>query len=216
MILEARNITFAYHRAHPIFKDFNLKIEQGSYWGVLGKNGAGKSTLLDLLNRVRTPQSGEIVYGEQINHDASKIFLLSHAIDLNLNLSIQEFFNFHSKFYLSYSSHEEKRLIDAFKLKPTLKLTALSTGQKKQVQAIAGLASQPEVLLLDEITAVLDPDARDTFFQLLAEINKKNKTTIILATNIREDLEDKISHLLYLKDDRYEVFSNEQLKQIFK
>lgn len=216
MILEAKAITYAYSKASPIFKDFNFQIERGSFWGILGKNGAGKSTFLDLLNKVRTPQSGQIIYGEALKNDSSKVILLSHAIELSIKMTVRDFLKFHSKFYKSYSQEEEKRLIEAFRINSNIELTSLSTGQQKQVQAIAGLASRPEVLLLDEITAVLDPDARETFFNLITETNQKNKTTILLATNIKEDLAGRVSNLLYLKDDHYEIYTKSELGQVFK
>lgn len=198
-----RNLLFGFPGSLYIYKDFSLEIKKGEFWGILGKNGAGKSTLLDIISGVRTPLAGEIKLHKDFTSPTSRIYHLSHSSETNYNWTIKEFLYFHSLFYPNFSSSEEKRLLSLFKVNVAKKMNELSTGQRKQIQAIACFASSPKMILVDELTAVLDPDARTLFFELLKEF-KSAGGTIILATNIREDLQGRVDKLFNIDEKKHE------------
>ncbi|MBF0314015.1 MAG: ABC transporter ATP-binding protein [Oligoflexia bacterium] len=203
-----------------ILTDINLDVSKGDFIGVLGKNGAGKTTLLDLMMGFRRPCKGSISILNQdpFTSDRSvftEISYLSQDILLKDNISIESFLSFHSHFYSNYSKKHQNMLIDLFKLDLKSKIGGLSTGEKRRAQIIAAIASMPKILIIDEITAVLDPDARMLFFNILKEINTTQSTTIILATNIVEDLKNRVNSVLFINNTKMENCEASKISVLF-
>lgn len=195
-ILRCENVCFSYEK-EQILKNVNMSIEEGSITALLGKNGAGKSTLFLNINGVYVKDSGKIYYkGEEVIYNKKGIENIRKHIgivfqDPNYQLfsaSVLKDVSF-GALNLGFSKElsREKSLkaleevgMAEFIDKPT---HALSYGQKKRV-AIAGiLVMEPEIIILDEITAGLDPMGANDILTLLKKINKEKGTTIILATH---------------------------------
>lgn len=195
-ILKVENLCFSYER-EQVLKNINISIEKGSMTAVLGRNGAGKSTLFLNINGVYKKDSGKIFYNnEEVIYNKKGIENIRKHIgivfqDPNYQLfsaSVLKDVSFGAvNLGLSYEKAREKSLkalqkvgMEEFIDKPT---HALSYGQKKRV-AIAGiLVMEPEIIILDEITAGLDPMGSYEILTLLKNINKEKGTTIILATH---------------------------------
>ena len=109
----------------------------------------------------------------------------------------------------------KKKLMDIFELDSKSKIGRLSTGQKRRVQIIAALASRPKILFIDEITAVLDPNARNVLFKILKDINSSQKTTILLATNIVEDLKERVNSIYFIQDSLLEYHPVSDIDSLF-
>jgi ABC-2 type transport system ATP-binding protein len=105
--------------------------------------------------------------------------------------------------------------VEKFQLDLKFKIGGLSTGQKRRVQITVALASRPKILIIDEITAVLDPDARKIFFDLLQNVNSNYGTAIILATNIVEDLKDKVKDVFFICDHSILKYSPDKIETLF-
>lgn len=213
LAIHINEIDFAYSTFPNLFNKFSMQVEEGSFWGVLGQNGAGKSTLLELINGVKTPQKGTITFSDFVTNPYSQQYLISHVSASAYMRTVGEFLKYHSAFFPNHSQQELDRLIDIFRVNLNQRMNSLSTGKLKQVQAIAAFATKPKVLLIDEITAVLDPDARTAFFKTITEYHQQGMT-ILLATNIKEDLQGRITNLLYLKEDKIEITSSDELKGV--
>lgn len=219
-MIKVKNVSYSIPNAGPILKDVNFEINKGDYIGLLGKNGAGKTTLIDLLMGFRRPGSGTIeIFGIEPALSDRKVFsqvaFLSQDIWLKGSSRVEEFFKFHSYFFESYSYEDQENLVASFKLDLKSKIGGLSTGQKRRVQITAALASRPQVLLIDEITSVLDPDARKLFFELIQQLNTKHGTAIILATNIMEDLKDKAKTIFFINNHFLEKHSGDKIDTLF-
>ena len=196
-ILEARALSYAYFDGTQALKEINLKIKKGEITAILGGNGAGKSTLFLNLNGILKPASGEVFYnGKTIDYSRKGLKELRRAVGLvfqdpdsqlfsasvyqdvsfgpmNLNLSEE-------KVKSRVEEALEKTGIRHLKDKPT---HALSFGQKKRV-AIAGiLAMQPEVIILDEPTAGLDPMGVVDIMKLLREMRDRMGLSVVIATH---------------------------------
>ncbi|CAO5682118.1 MAG: Ribosome-associated ATPase [Holosporales bacterium] len=220
MIIKVKDLNYQYGKNPSVFSNVNFEIPQGEFWGVLGKNGAGKTTLMDLLLGVKSPKQGEIfIFGDKdfakrdMHHP--QISYLSQDIVHYGELRIDEILRLHSHFFKNYSKDYEKWLLKYFELEPDIALKKLSTGQKKKVQIISSLASQTELLLIDEITAVLDPEARHKFFKLLLEFKDKRSKTILIATNIVEDLKERVDRFIYINNNHVTVEPSTVLNTIF-
>lgn len=215
-MIDIQSLSYKYIKNKYIFEDLSAQIEKGEFWGVLGRNGAGKSTLIDLILGLKQPTSGSIKLSHQDDSLGNPIAFLSQDIDIKTDISVSDFLKFHSAFFSRYSTDVEANLLNYFELKKESIIASLSTGQKKLVMAIACLSSMTDILVVDEITAVLDPIARHKFFIKLEEFNEKYELTIILATNIAEDLKDRVDKILYIEENKSQVLEPSQLSGIFE
>ena len=193
--------------------DVNIKIEQGEMIGLIGHTGSGKSTLIQHLNGLLKPSSGAVFYdGKDINDsDFSKKKLRSKV---GLVFQYPEYQLFESTVIDDVKFGPKNICMDSLKIDmnsfEALKQVGigedlldvspleLSGGQKRRV-AIAGvLAMEPEVLILDEPTAGLDPSGRDEILDLVAKLHKERKLTVILVSHSMEDVARYVERLIVM------------------
>lgn len=193
--------------------DVNIKIEQGEMIGLIGHTGSGKSTLIQHLNGLLKPTSGAVFYdGKDINDsDFSKKKLRSKV---GLVFQYPEYQLFESTVIDDVKFGPKNIGMDSLKIDmnsfQALKQVGigedlldvspleLSGGQKRRV-AIAGVLSmEPEVLILDEPTAGLDPSGRDEILDLVAKLHKERKLTVILVSHSMEDVARYVERLIVM------------------
>lgn len=193
--------------------DVNIKIEQGEMIGLIGHTGSGKSTLIQHLNGLLKPSSGAVFYdGKDINDsDFSKKKLRSKV---GLVFQYPEYQLFESTVIDDVKFGPKNIGMDSLKIDmnsfEALKQVGigedlldvspleLSGGQKRRV-AIAGvLAMEPEVLILDEPTAGLDPSGRDEILDLVAKLHRERKLTVILVSHSMEDVARYVERLIVM------------------
>ena len=199
-ILKTEKLNFSYMDGTKALKELSLEIPQGKKIAVIGNNGSGKTTLFLHFNGIHRPSSGKIFYKDkELNYSNSEI----KNIRKNVGIVFQDPDNqlFSGSVYqdvsygpvnLGWNESEIRLKIEEAMLqtgtwdlreKPT---HFLSYGQKKRV-AIAGvLAMNPEVMILDEPTAGLDPVYTSQIMEMLNELNKKGTTVIISSHNLEE------------------------------
>jgi ABC-2 type transport system ATP-binding protein len=214
------NLSYTIPYGDTILKNINLTINEGNFIGILGQNGTGKTTLLDIIMGFRKCTEGTIsVIGEDphaINRaHKENIIFLSQDVALKGNLTIDQFLKFHSAFYKNFSVDDAKHLMNVFSLKADMKIGSLSTGQQKKVQIIAGLSSKPKLIIIDEITAVLDPETRDIFFRELEKVRQKYGCAIVLATNIAEDLINRVDSVYFIQKQKASMHSPLDIMKLF-
>ena len=217
MSIEINHLTHIYNK-DTIFQkialnDVNLKIEDGEFIGLIGHTGSGKSTLIQHLNALIAPTQGEILLdGENIHADKSKLKSVRQSIGLVFQYPEHQLFEadvlsdvcFGPK-NLGLSGEEAKeRAIAALRqagLKEKYYTSSpfdLSGGQKRRV-AIAGvLAMNPQVLILDEPTAGLDPRGRDEILDQIAYLHEERKITVILVSHSMEDIARYVERILVM------------------
>lgn len=207
MSIRLENVNYIYGEGSGqekwALKNINLTIHDREFIGIVGHTGSGKSTLTQLLNGLEKPSSGTIYYNdEDIQADGyerrklrQKVGLVFQYPEYQLfEVSVIKDVEFGPR-NLGLSNLEvEKRSFDALKqvgLSDDLLDVApfvLSGGQKRRV-AIAGvLAMQPEVLILDEPTAGLDPAGRTEILELLKKLHEENNITVILVSHSMDDV----------------------------
>jgi ABC-2 type transport system ATP-binding protein len=136
-------------------------------------------------------------------------------VSIKSSLTINQFLQFHASFYKSYDKNEEEHLLNVFELDPEARIGSLSTGQQKKVQVVANLATRPKLIVIDEITAVMDPETRSIFFREIQRIRSEFNSTVILATNIAEDLIDKVDKVLFIEGKKAAIYSPDQIERLF-
>ena len=227
-ILEVKNVTYEYTDEEKTFaavKNLSLNIERGSFTVILGHNGSGKSTLAKMLNGLNKPTSGD-VFADGINTKDEKteievkrkVGMVFQNPDNQIIASIVEEDVAFGPENLGIPPKEiEKRVEDALKAVDMWEFRKstphhLSGGQKQRI-AIAGIiAMQPECLVLDEPTAMLDPKGRAEIISTLHRLNQDKRITVVLITHYMEEAENA-DRVIVMNDG--EIIADDKPKVIF-
>ncbi|HSX34558.1 MAG TPA: metal ABC transporter ATP-binding protein [Candidatus Saccharimonadales bacterium] len=204
-IIELKNVSFAYG-AQPTLHNLNLTVEPGEYVGVIGPNGGGKTTLIKLLLGLLQPQEGTVeLFGTPARQfkDRSKIGYVPQRIgsnDFRLPITVLEVVRFGAPRGSEQRARASLTQLDIENL-ALRRLSELSGGQQQKVFIAKALASQPEVIILDEPTAGVDVKAQDDFYQLLASLNKQHGLTIILVSHDIDVVVNEVSKLACINEE---------------
>lgn len=224
-ILETKNLSYVYSDGTPFrvtaINNVNISIEKGEFVGIIGHTGSGKSTLVQHLNGLLTPSSGEVLLdGKNINE--SKITRRQTRFKVGLCFQYPEYQLFESTVYKDISfgpknmglSEDEidnrvKKAADFVGLKPDMLNKSpfdLSGGEKRRV-AIAGvMAMEPEILILDEPSAGLDPRGRDMIAEMISSYRKTTGSTVIIVSHSMEDVAKSADKVLVMNKSEVEMF----------
>ena len=214
-LLEVKNLTYTYGKSTPFVThavdNVSFKIEKGEIIGLIGHTGSGKSTIVQQLNGLIKPESGEVVLdGKNIWTEYKNISEVRFKVGLVFQYPEYQLFedtcikdiSFGPKNMGLGEEEAKKRALEAARLVGLdEKLLAkspfdLSGGEKRRV-AIAGIiAMQPEVLVLDEPTAGLDPVGRDTVLSMIKEYRASTGAAVIIVSHRRTWLKRRTSCLL--------------------
>jgi ABC-2 type transport system ATP-binding protein len=211
-MVSAGGLGYRLRRGRDILAEINFTLSPGSFLAVVGENGAGKTTLLDLLMGFRRRVRGSLsVLGRDPETDPwqarSRIAYLSEKIDMPGDWRVADFLGFHRQFYRTYNHDSERTLMERLAVRSDTRLGTMSAGENRRVQIVAALAARPELLIADEITAVLDILGRRLFLALLKERQQSMGLTTVLATNVPEGLDGFADHVLVISRGSQVVFS---------
>lgn len=201
-VIEIKNATFKYGNSDkPVINNVNLTIEKGEFVCIVGKNGSGKSTLSKLINGLLLPESGEVLVNGLSTKDKTNLFEIRKSVgmvfqnpDNQMVATIVEDDIAFAPENIGLPSEEIGERID-FALNATDMQNfrfsqghRLSGGQKQRI-AIAGvLALKPEILILDESTAMLDPKGRKEVMDVVKKLNDDGITVICITHYMEETL----------------------------
>ncbi|MCQ2961988.1 MAG: ATP-binding cassette domain-containing protein [archaeon] len=195
-MLEVQNIKYSYNKDYQALKGVSLKVEKGEMVALLGKNGAGKSTLFLHLNGIYEPDEGKVfIDGEELKYDKKSLLKFRQKVGIVFQNPDDQIFAPTVEEDVAFGPLNLKLPMEEVQKRVTESLARvgmsgfekkaphhLSGGQKKRV-AIAGiLAMQPEIMVLDEPTAGLDPQGVRDLSKLLKELNDEG-ITIIISTH---------------------------------
>lgn len=183
--------------------DVSFSVKSGEIFGILGPNGAGKTTTLEIVEGLQKPTQGQVnVLGMDIAHDSAQIKarigvqLQSSAYYDYLNL--REILALIGSFYPKRISPDLLLEQVGLQDKATHRVRQLSGGQQQRFTVAASLVNDPELVILDEPTTGLDPQARRNIWGLIREINQRN-VTVVLTTHYMEEAES-LCHRLAIMD----------------
>ncbi len=236
-MIDAKNITFTYDEEEPkkyVLKELNLHIERGSFVAVLGHNGSGKSTLAKTFNGILLPSGGAVYVAGMDTKDEDKIFdirstagMVFQNPDNQMVAAIVEDEVAFAPENLGVEPKEIRRRVDeCLKTVNMLEFaksspSRLSGGQKQRVAIAAVLAMEPECIILDEPTAMLDPKGRREVIKTIKELNKSRNMTVVLITHFMEEaaLADRVIVMnhgkIEMDDVPQKIFSEvERIKKI--
>ncbi|MFH2050027.1 MAG: ATP-binding cassette domain-containing protein, partial [bacterium] len=189
-MIELTNLSFAYKNKAPLFDRLSLKITEGNIYGLLGKNGAGKTTLLKIICGLLFPQQGTcVVLGfapQKRSADMLKEIYFIPEEFYTPALKINEYVLLYAPFYPNFDPQALENYIATFDLPTNEQLISLSYGQKKKFLIAFGLATNSQLLILDEPTNGLDIPSKSQFRKLLAATMDENRTIIISTHQVRD------------------------------
>jgi ABC-2 type transport system ATP-binding protein len=207
-IVSARGLGKQYRRRWAL-RDCTLEIPVGRVTGLVGPNGAGKTTLLSLAVGLLSPTVGTIeVCGGRPAGDASqlaKVGFVAQDTPTYAGLSIADHLRLGAHLNPRWDDMTARRRIDRLGLDPRQKAGQLSGGQRAQLALTLGLAKRPELLVLDEPVASLDPLARREFLQVLMEAVAEDEISVLLSSHVVSDLERVCDHVVVLVDSQVRV-----------
>jgi len=216
-IIEINGLYYSYEDTDnysAVIENLNLNIKRGSFTVILGHNGSGKSTLAKLLNGLYRPTGGSISVNGMLTSDEDKEFDIKKTVgmvfqnpDNQLVASVVEEDVAFGPENLGIPPDEIRKRVDnalksvgMFEYKDASP-SKLSGGQKQRV-AIAGvIAMQPECIVLDEPTAMLDPSGRREVIDTVIKLNKEQGITVILITHFMEEAE-KVDRVIVMDDGK--------------
>jgi D-methionine transport system ATP-binding protein len=200
-VISLQNVHKSYRvdgREIPALQPFDLEIGAGEVFGIIGHSGAGKSTLIRLINLLERPSGGRVaIDGIELTALAEpalraqrrKIGMIFQHFNLLDSQTVAENVTFPARLAGLHDAAELRRLAESLLARVGLSAHAdkhpyqLSGGQKQRVGIARALANQPSILLCDEATSALDPQTTASVLELLAEINRELKLTIVLITH---------------------------------
>jgi ABC-2 type transport system ATP-binding protein len=183
--------------------DCTLEIPRGSVTALVGPNGAGKTTLLQLAVGLLDPSAGSVeVLGLSPREDAAELLprigFVAQDRPLHKGLSIGEMLHFGRAMNPTFDEALARERVQRLNLPMSQKTGKLSGGQQAQVALTLALAKRPELLMLDEPVASLDPLARREFLSTVMEAVTETGMTVLLSSHIVADLERVCDHLVIL------------------
>lgn len=216
-IVEVRNVHKSFKDVKAV-KGVDLSIKKGEFLALLGPNGAGKTTLVEMIEGIQLPDSGEIfIDGKQWKYHQEEL----HQI---IGLSLQE-----TRFIEKLTAFETMQLFASFyklgkdRVNEVLNLIGLDEKKKAYVNNLSGgqrqrlalgvaLLNKPQLLLLDEPTTGLDPNARREIWNILLQLKKEFNTSLILTTHYMEEAEFLCDRIIIM--DQGVILSQGTLEEI--
>ncbi|MCK4340193.1 MAG: ABC transporter ATP-binding protein [Phycisphaerae bacterium] len=185
----------------------DLNVPHGSVVGLLGKNGAGKTTLIKCLLGLFRLDDGEItLLGEDpwtLSAAAKeRLGYVPQEVSLYPWMKVQQVVAYTGAFYPRWNKALIERLIKEWELDPDAKVSPLSVGERQKLAILLALGHEPELLVLDEPAASLDPVARREFLRAILEITSDRARTVLFSTHITSDLERVADRVAILKDGK--------------
>ncbi len=200
-VIEARGLGKRYRRRWAL-RDCTLDIPAGHVTGLVGPNGAGKSTLLNLAVGLLAPDEGSIqVCGGRPGRHATqlaRVGFVAQEHPVYRSLSVADHLRLGAHLNPGWDEGLARRRLGRLGLDPAQHAGRLSGGQRAQLALTLALAKRPELLVLDEPVASLDPLARREFLQVLMEATVEQELSVILSSHVVSDLERVCDHLVVL------------------
>jgi ABC-2 type transport system ATP-binding protein len=185
----------------------DLCLKEHSVLGLLGVNGAGKTTLIRCALGLLKPSMGEAkIFG----HSAwdmppevkAKIGFVSQTPDLFYWMSAEQMLAYTGAFYKNWNEKKVRHLLNEWDIVGCMRISKMSEGQKQRLAIVLAMGHDPDLLVLDEPVAALDPVGRRSFVRQLIELNVDEGKTILFSTHIVSDLERIAAEVAIMRDGR--------------
>jgi ABC-2 type transport system ATP-binding protein len=193
--------------AKRVLQDLSFGVSPGDVVGVLGKNGAGKTTLLELMLGFTQPTEGAVrVFGHEsyrLPGDAkARVGFVPQQDELLDSLRVTDQLRVIASFYPRWDSELIARLCKEWGIDMNARIKGMSVGERQKLSILLAFGHKPDLLILDEPVASLDPIARRQFLEHLVEISTDSRRAIIFSSHIVSDIERLANRIWILKEGR--------------
>ena len=190
---------------HRVLQGFNLNVEQGAVYALIGSNGVGKTTLIKILMNIHQANGGEAsVLGVDSRKlgpaEFAQIGYVSENQKLPDWMTVDYFLAYCKPFYPQWDDQLAASLVAQFRLRSNMKLKHLSRGMRMKAALASSLAYRPKLIVLDEPFSGLDPVARDEFIEGLLEWSPG--ATVLISSHDLADIESFSSHIGFLDEGK--------------
>jgi len=216
-VIEVKEVHKSFKTVQAV-KGVNLQIRQGQFVVFLGPNGAGKTTLVEMIEGIQKPDRGEIfIMGKKWKGNEDELHRViglslqeTHFID---KLTVRETLRLFASFY-QLDQQRVAEIIEIIDLgeKRRSYVVNLSSGQRQRLALGIALLNKPKILLLDEPTTGLDPNARREIWSILFHLKEQSQTSLILTTHYMEEAEQLCDYIIII--DKGEILKEGTLKQL--
>jgi ABC-2 type transport system ATP-binding protein len=207
-VIDARGLGKQYGRRWAL-TDCTLTIPPGHVVGLVGPNGAGKTTLISLATGMLTPTTGtiEVLGGRPADgpDQLAKVGYVAQDTPTYAGLSVEDHLRFGAHLNPGWDDQLARNRIRRLELDPKQKAGKLSGGQRAQLALTLAIAKRPELLILDEPIASLDPLARREFLQILMEAAAEHELSVVMSSHLVADLERVADYLIVLVGSRVQI-----------
>jgi len=208
-IIELENLSFAYGN-DEVLKNITLTIKRGDYLGIIGPNGSGKTTLVKIILGLLKPAAGSIkIFGQNISNfkEWSKIGYVPQRIinlDVNFPATAKEVVlmgRYAKRGLLHKINKKDKEIVQQALARVNMLpyqdrlIGDLSGGQQQRIFIARALATEPEIIFLDEPTTSVDVSSREEFYSLLRKLNQESKLTLVLISHDIDAITREVSYV---------------------
>lgn len=192
-------------RSQSVLNHLTLSVPRGQIIGLLGRNGVGKTTMIECALGLREINAGRaFLFGDPAHAPSTqtrgKIGYVPQQSDLFEWMTVSQMLSYFKAFYTRWNTPKVEGLLDRWSIGREQSIASLSGGQKQRLAIIRALAHDPELLILDEPVASLDPAGRRDFLRELIDTSIDRGTTVLFSTHILSDLERVAVDLAILKE----------------
>ncbi len=199
-----------------VLKNINLTANKGQIYGLVGSNGCGKTTLLKHIMRIFKADSGEILCNGELINDKTPTTQEFYYVQDNLffpnQYTINDLYNYEKLYYKNISREKFDNLVSFFNVDTKKALNKMSKGQKKQAAFVMAMATNPKVVLLDEIVDGLDAVIKRKFWNVLIQDTMENETTVIISSHDLKELDNICDRVGIMHEG--EIIREEELEKL--
>jgi len=216
-VIEVKDVHKSFKAVQAV-RGVDLRIHKGQFVALLGPNGAGKTTLVEMIEGIQKPDAGEIsIMGKRWKGNEDE---LHQVIGISLQetrfidkLSVSETLRLFASFY-ELDQERVAEIIGVVGLEEKTKsyVVNLSSGQRQRLALGISLLNSPKILLLDEPTTGLDPNARREVWSILFDLKKRSQTSLILTTHYMEEAEQLCDYIIII--DKGKILREGTVKQL--
>ncbi len=216
-LIQLKNVKFGYHHT-SVIDNVSFEVNNGEFIGITGQNGASKSTLLKLMLGLLKPWSGEVEIKKDANNGLIKIGYVPQQIaSFNVGFPSTVIELVKSGRFNQKKWYEKMNKADHDIIKNALvmvgmwdyrhyKIGSLSGGQKQKICIARVLASEPNLLVLDEPTTGMDKESKESFYQFLDHQVKRHNRTVVMVTHEKEEVEQYLDKIIHLEKGEHGVW----------